>query len=540
MNAWTDPEIEHIILCFGTQLGKTESLQNCLGFSIHQDPGPALVVYPIDNLAEFASENRLEPMILACPALAERYDKRASEKLELQFTSMYVALGGANSPSELASRPIRYLLRDEIDKFPRWSGKEANPLSLSEERTKTFYNRKIIDASTPTLKTGPIWQMVETADRLMRYHVPCPHCGTYQALTFKQIKFPEEQPGWDERRRSDAAHYECEHCKGSIDDQQKLSALRLGRWVTEREREGQVRSVAFHLSSLYSPWVTWSRIVFEFLTSKDFPEKLMNFINSWLAEPWEDKATALNSDKILKKAGGHERGTVPADAIILTAGVDVQKDHMWYSVRAWGEKLTSWLVEYGRAETWTEIEDALIERRYESEEGRRFAVNLTLLDTGYRTDEVYDLCAVYPGLFLPAKGSSNKLLAPYTISTLDKRRNQKHAGMKLYIVDTAFFKDFIVGRIQKETDEPGAWMVFKDCPRQFAEQITSEQKVIGKDRKGRPFSEWVPISSHASNHLLDCEVLAACAAEIIGVRYLRKELLVQPRQRRVISRGVSY
>lgn len=529
MDAWTDAEIEHIIECFGTQLGKTESLQNCLGYSIHQDPGPALVVYPTDKLAEFASENRLEPMILACPVLAEKYDKRASDKLELQFNSMYIALGGANSPSGLASRPIRYLIRDEIDKFPKWSGQEANPLALSEERTKTFYNRKIIDASTPTLKTGPIWQMLESADRVMKFQIPCPHCGTYQELRFGQIKFPKEE-GWDAQRRADAAYYECEYCHGSVDDQQKLTALKFGKWipgrwdvnknewVRETERPRRVSTVAFHLSSLYSPWLTWSKIVYEFLTSKDFPEKLMNFVNSWLAEPWEDKASRMRSDVVEEMTGPNPRGQVPDEAQLLIASVDVQKDHFYWVVRAWGWELTSWGVAYGRAETWAEIEE-VIERSYPNMQGEAVQVNLVGIDSGYNTDEVYDFCAKRFGYCLPTKGNSRPMRSRYQISTIEKGTA---AGLRLYILDTGQYKDMIFGRLKKKPGEPGAWMVPIGVEREYCDQICSEQKVLKTDKKGRTHEEWQKISSHAQNHYLDAEVINAAMAEVAGVRYLKR------------------
>ncbi len=518
MDAWTDPEIEHLILCFGTQLGKTTIAENCLGYSIHQDPGPTLIVYPTDDLAETISENRLEPMILACPVLAERYDKRASEKLELQFASMFLALNGANSPSKLASRPIRYLIRDEVDKFPRWSGQEADPIKLSDERLKTFYNRKKLDASTPTLKSGPIWQMVESADRLMRYEIPCPHCGHYQILQMKQIKFPEEQPGYDARRRADAAFYECERCHGSIDDQQKLAALRMGRWRAEREAAGAIRSVAFHLSSLYSPWLTWAQIAHEWLTSQDAPEKLMNFINSWLAEPWDNKASRMRSDLVIEMAAEHERGRVPEDALLITAGVDVQLDHFWWVVRAWGPDMTSWLVDYGRAETWAEVE-TIIDREYSTIHGELLQINLAGIDSGYNTDEVYQFCAEHMGYVLPTKGNNVPMRSRYQVTIIEKGVG---AGLRLHILDHGQYKDSIFGRLKKGLGRPGAWMACAGVERLYADQICSEQKVPVTDRKGRTHEEWQPISSHAANHLLDAEVIAYAMAEVAGVRYLRK------------------
>jgi len=528
MDSFNDPEIEHIILVFGTQGGKTECIFNMMGYAIDQDPGPMLLVYPDDQLAKRISENRVQPAIKLCPTLAEKFDERRSDLKELQFDNTYIALEGANSPAKLASRPIRYLFRDEIDKFADWSGKEADPLKLSEERTKTFWNKKIVDASTPTLKTGNIWQFYQKASVRYKYYVPCPHCGHYQKFEFKQIKWPQDYHDEPDLVREHAC-YECINCGKAIEDRHKLKMLRAGRWECEEKPKGKITSVAYHLSSIYSPFVTFGRVAYEFLTSKDEPAELMNFINSWLAEPWESEATKMRSDAVLMMAADHMRGQVPDEAIILTCGIDVQKDHFWWTVRAWGEKCTSWNVDYGRAETWPEI-DEIINRAYPSIYGEAFYINLVCMDSGYNTDEVYDYAAENLGLVLPTKGSSKPLRARYIVTKIDKG-NSKANGLNLYIFDPMQFKDFIFGRLNRKVGSPGSWMVAKDCERLYADQICSEQKVVITDKKGRTHEEYVPImKSHPNNHLLDAECNAALAAEILGVRYLVKPTTVEDNQ----------
>ena len=537
MDTFNDPYIQEVVFCKPTQVGGTETFNNIIGYIIDQDQSPTLVVYPTLEMAEYTSDKRLQPMFRLSPALAERFQEDRSKRLELQFIGMYLALAGANSAASLATRPMRVVIFDETDKYPPYSGKEADPISLGAERAKNFYNRKIYKASTPTLATGQIWTSLMACDVIKQYFVPCPHCGSYQTLKLAQIKWPkelEEVQDYKEKSRKvkELAWYECENCKMIIEDRHKRQMLLTGEWrpaaFDEKEGkwhpaempEGKARKVGYHINSIYSPWVTFGEVASQFIESKDFPEKLQNFINSWLGEPWREKAATMNSDVVLKKAWNHERGVVPNEAQIITAGVDVQKDHMWYTVRGWGPKLTSWLIEYGRVETWEELEEVIINRRYPDEWGRERIVNLAVIDTGFRTDEVYDFCALFPGVCLPGKGSSKKLNAPYTVSTIEKGI---HQGLKLYIIDTEYFKDFIAGRLNKNPGEPGSWMVFKDCPREFAEHITAEHKVGEKDKKGRIVQVWRPIGSHAQNHLLDCSVMDACAAEICGVRYLRPE-----------------
>lgn len=513
MDAFTKPGIHDITFVAGTQLGKTAAEQNMMGYAIDQAPGPMLIVYPTDKLAEFTSQNRIKPMIALSKPLAEKFDAEHSQKLELQFQGMYIALVGANSPSGLASRPVQYVFFDEIDKFPKWSGQEAGPLELAEERTKTFYNKKIVKVSSPTLKTGNIWKGWEQADARYEYYVPCPHCGAYQVLTMKQLKWPEGSNAYDAR---DAAEYHCISCGNIIDDRQKMDMLRHGRWKTINKPPKRVHSVAYHLSSFYSPWLTFGDMAYKFLSAKDEPERLMNFINSWLAEPWENKANRMQSDIVMDKRLNYLRGTMPAEAQLLTCGIDVQLDHFWFSVRAWGPHLTSWLVDYGRVETWGDVE-TVINRDYADTNGEVRNINLACIDSGYNTDEVYSFCAQHMDVAIPTKGASTPLRARYSVTVLDKTVG---FGLRLYNFDTNQMKDFIAGRLGVDAGAAGSWNVCKDVEPYYADQICAEQKVEYKDKKGRITLRWEPISSHAQNHLLDTETNNALAAEILGVRYL--------------------
>ena len=513
MDCFNNLHIKDITFIAGTQLGKTVMEQNMMAYAIDQDPGPMLIVYPTDKLAEFTSQNRLQPMIQLSDPLRRKFDDEHSQRLELQFSDMYIALVGANSPSNLSSRPVRYVFFDEIDKFPKWTGGEAGPLELAEERTKTFYNRKIVKVSSPTLKTGNIWQGWETAEAQYRYFVPCPHCGGYQIFSLKNLHWPQDATAEEAGR---AAEYICEHCGQTIDDRQKMQMLRDGQWRAVNTPKGRPRKVAFHLSSFYSPWLTFGDIARKFLESKDFPEKLMNFINSWLAEPWEDKANRLRSDVIKTKQLPYERGTMPAAAQLLTCGVDVQLDHFWYSVRAWGPHMTSWLVDYGRAETWADVEK-VINRNYCDTNGEVRTVNLACIDSGYNTDEVYQFCAEHMDVAIPSKGSSTTLKSRYTVTVLDKGAGY---GLRLYHFDPNQLKDYIAGRLHVDAGAPGSWNVCRDVEQEYCDQVCAEQRVEQKDKKGRISRVWEKVTSHAQNHYLDTETNNILAAEILGVRYL--------------------
>lgn len=516
MDEFNNYETEEIIFVKPSQVGGTEAMQNMLGYVIAQDPAPAMVVYPTDMLAKSVSENRIEPMILSCPQLSQRYNKQKSEKLELQFDGMYLSLEGSNSPSKLASKAIKYLFLDEVDKYPGASGREADPISLARERTKTFHNRKIFMTSTPTLKTGHIWKAKESADIEKHYFVPCPHCGSFIELKWAQVQFPGDE-SMSYADRAECAVYTCNECGGYINDADKVKMLLNGRWQTVKQNTRFASKVVYWINTLYSPFVRFSDAAREFLFSKDDPERLQNFINSWLAEPWEDTKLKTSAELVNERQTQLKEFVVPDWAKILTAGVDVQENCLYWSIRAWGDNLTSQNVAHGQAFGFGDIEDIMnLEYRYES--GDKVMVQLALIDSGNNADEVYDFCASAAEWALPCKGSSNPMLSHYKISRVNKATSRAY-GMNLIIVDTGKYKDMIAGRMRRPNGR-GSWMVYNGCDREYAEQVTSEHKVLVKSSASKRREEWVLKSSHADNHYLDCEVYAACAADILGVRTL--------------------
>ncbi|CAI3579049.1 terminase, large subunit [Clostridium neonatale] len=519
MDSFNDVDVEEIIFVKPTQVGGTESLNNMLGYVIMQDPSPTLIVYPTLDLAKYTSKNRLKPMIQLSDVLNKRFFEPESNVLELQFDGMYLVLSGANSPASLASRPIRFLFMDEIDKYPSNSGREADPRALARERTKTYVsNKKIFEASTPTLKNGPIWTDWENADCQKKYYVPCPHCGNYQLFKFKNLKWKEHSTA---EEASNTAYYECEECRGMITDNHKPEMLRNGEWRSIKE--SGCKRTAFHINAIYSPWVRFGDVAKEFVKSKDYPDLLMNFINSWLAEPWEQTEVKMDSDVVLKRESEYEEATVPDGTLLLTAGVDVQKHYFYYTIRAWGTGMTSWNVTHGMAETWDQIE-YIMNLPYYDLNGKAFQVNLACIDSGDQTDDVYEFCVINQDWAVPVKGSSSPLLSRYRASVIDKV-GSKATGMILYIVDGAQYKDMISARIQRPNGS-GSWMVYKGCDRDYAEQIVSEEKVIER-KNGRNISVWKTKTSHADNHYLDCEVYAAAAADLLHVRYLQPEERIQ-------------
>lgn len=527
MDTLNDDYVREVYLCKGSQLGGTEVLINMLMYIIDKGPAPTMIVYPSDDLAKDVSSDKLKPAFRLVPQIKRSFLENLSKELRLKFKTMTLYLRGAGSPSKLASKAIKYLFFDEIDKMGGASKKEASPYNLAMERVKTYKAQsKVYACSTPTISTNYIWGLHDNADEVRHYFVPCPHCGEMIELLFKQIKFAEdEEKILSPRDRASTAEYICQACGCVIENGEKPKMLRSGEWRTVKKRGiGRAKTIGFWISSLYSFFLTWADVAEEFLKSKDDPELLQNFVNSWLAEPWEDTKLKTTEDLVLERQTELREMTVPSWCKILTAGVDVQETSLYYAIRAFGEHTTSQNIVHGQVLSFADIEQ-IMNAEFDMEDGRKTIVNLALIDSGYQPDDTYDFCVTNSDWALPVKGASNPMRDRYKISKVDKQGSRAY-GMQLVLVDGDQYKDSIASRLQRENGL-GSWMVYKGCDEEYAKQVTSEHKVAEKAANGTRRMRWRLKHSHADNHYLDCEVYAMAAAEMLGVRSLHLQPAAQ-------------
>jgi phage terminase large subunit GpA-like protein len=538
MDAFNDPSVEEITVMASTQIGKTEGMYNMLAYAIDQDPGPALLVMPREADARSVSYNRIKPMLESSDALRKHLPFLADDitKLEYHLDHMIVYFAGSNSPADLAQRPIRYLFLDEVDKFPKFSGREADPIKLATERTRTFWNRRIVKVSTPTTRQGYIFREYEKSDQ-RKFYVACPLCGGYQVLMFGQIKWPKEERSAERIKNEHMAWYECCHCDKRIEDYQKNKMLLNGKWVpygAEINEDGNItddyigsKHRGFWINSLYSPWLTWSDIAAEFLRSKDYIELLMNFVNSWLAEVWEEKIEETTVDKIKALSCDYAQGVVPDDVIVLTAGVDVQKDHFYYVIRGWGYYEESWLIRADRVEYWEDIVDALFKTEYKRLSGSEtLPVYMSCIDSGYRTDEVYRFCRQWSDRTKAVKGqeeiTGGRFYRASKIDINSRTGSIIRSGLVLWNVNVTQYKDKI-NRLVASHD-PRKWHIFKDPREEYLNQFSSEHKILIRNRNtGKAKEVWQKKKEAVANHYLDAEVYAVAAADIIRALNIRKD-----------------
>jgi phage terminase large subunit GpA-like protein len=509
MDAVADPTIREIVVMKSAQVGWTEILLNVVGYFVDLDPSPILMVQPTVEMGQAFSKDRLAPMVRDTPALTGKIaDARSRDSgnttLHKTFPGGHITIGGANSPAGLASRPIRVALFDEVDRFPASAGTEGDPVALGKKRTTTFWNRKILMGSTPTIKgESRIESAFEQGDQRY-YMVPCPHCNERQRLVWAQVRWDEGLP--------ETAHYVCQHCGTMLNDSDKLQMLREGDFVATKQANG---IASFHISELYSPWVTWAEMARSFLEGKKLPETLQTWINTSLGETWEDRGETLEPQGLLARRESYTANSLPTGVLLLTAGTDVQDDRLEHTVWGWGRDEECFRVSHtvlkgdpGANALWAE-HDELLKKRFRTDDGRELVVEACAVDSGgHHTQRVYEYCArrkKFRVWAIKGVAGQGRLVWPRKASRAGK------SSADLYPIGVDTIKDLIYGRL-KRVAQPGPGYIHFDATSDeaTAEQITSETMVY-RYVQGRRVRMWKPRSTSARNEQLDTFVYAYAA-----------------------------
>lgn len=521
MDAFCDPAILSVVVMSSAQVGKTEIVNNVIGYHIDQDPSPIFLLQPTLDMAEAYSKDRLAPMVRDTPALQGRVkDARSRDSgntlLHKTFPGGHITMGGANSPASLASRPIRITLCDEVSRYPSSAGSEGDPVDLMRKRSLRFWNRKHGEFSTPTdgkCRINVSW--LESDQR--RFFIPCPDCGAPQYLKWDQVRYEKNDP--------QTAVYVCEACGSQWDDAARWRAIRKGVWQATAEFRG---SAGFHIWEAYAPGSMLQSIVREFLKVKDHPERLKTWVNTGLGETWEEKGEAPEYQRLFERREDYPIGTVPIGALFLTAGVDVQKDRIELEVVGWGRRIESWSSTYevldgdtSRDEVWDKLTAAL-NQRYRSETGTEFAILRMAIDSGYATQQVYAWARKQgPGRVIVVKGADGASVALGGMSAVDRTQDGKRLrrGQKVWTVGTGILKSELYGWLRLDApgdagQYPPGYCHFPKYGEEHFKQLTAEQ-LVTRIVKGYPRREWQ--KTRERNERLDCRIYARSAAAHAGI-----------------------
>ena len=512
MDSVNDHRISTIVFMKSAQVGATEILNNIVGYYIDQDPSPTLVLQPTLAMAQAWSKDRLANMIRDCDSLRKKVkDPRSKDSgntvLSKKFPGGNINIVGSNSASGLASRPIRILLCDEVDRYEASAGAEGDPISLAMKRTTTFWNRKIFITSTPTIKgMSRIDVAFEESDKRY-FHVPCPNCNEKQRLVWEQIVWEKSKP--------ETAQYICIHCESAIDENKKQWMLLNGEWIATKPTK---KVAGFHISELYSPWRTWKEMAIDFYEVKKQPEMLKTWVNTALGRTFDDPGESIEHHELMQKRETYDPTNIPNDVLLLTCGVDVQGDRLEAQVLGWGDNNECWVIDYrviygdpSSNPIWLEL-DAYLNHIYRRDDNKKLKVVCTCVDSGgHHTQQVYAYASkrIHRKVF-PIKGSS---LSNQPIinrpSYVGKNRNI------LYAVGTDSAKEVIFTRLKAE-EETIHFPAHVD--EEYFKQLTSEKRIIKYTKGGKKFA-WVKINNR--NEALDTMVYGFAALHILQPNYLK-------------------
>ena len=525
MDAISDPAVSEVVVMSGSQLGKTELLLNVVGYHIAHDPAPILVVQPTLEMASAWSKDRLSNMLRDSPALRDRVaDPRARDSgnttLHKIFPGGHCSIVGSNSPASMASRPIRIVLVDELDRCAHSAGSEGSPVALARRRSMTFWNRKIVQVSSPTLKNYSRIEDAYKRSTRNQFFIPCKKCKEFQTLEWKQVRWPENKP--------EQAEYFCNKCEIPWTDADRIKALGSGEWRKQQEVPGVE---GFELSGLYSPWSMIGEAAREFVIAKQSPLTLQGFINTYLCQTWEDAGAQeeIPYEYLFARReesfSDHEL-VCPDGVAVITCGADVQDDRIELEFVGWGRGQSApenWSLHYGvlygdpsGQKLWDEL-DALLLRSWTLPNGRSLGVSATCIDSGgHYTQAVYSFVRGRHGRRIFAIKDRGEEGRP----PIPNRPSRANIGkVPLYVLGSFALKEQVLAQLRIEEEGPGFCHFPDTRPKEFFLGLLAE-KIVTKFGKGYAKRSWQRTAR--MNEPLVCRVYALAALLILNVKSLDK------------------
>lgn len=541
--AWDDPEVEEVVLVWGTQLGKSAIWQQLCAYVADVDPGPMLIVASNQDSAREVSQTRVYPQLQSCRRTRHFLPReRDQHDFLVNLRDMLIFFAWSGSPTRLGEKSIRYVIMTELDKFSRESSMEADPEALAGERTKGFpNNHKIYKESTPTVEgSSRIWANYLASDQ-RQFHVPCPRCEEWLVFTMGTaesvggLKWEHLEDGSsnkDMARRT--AWYVCPHCGGRIEDADRPGMIHRGRWVKKGQRltkagtlegtaENAGRRAGFQLSSFYSLGLSFGQIAEAFVDAKRKGVRaLQNFVNSWLAEPWKATVGSPEWAEVRKRLTlpGHQRRRVPGEAVFLTAGADKQENRLYFAIYAWGPHVTGWLVDFGECREIEELQRLVVDVAWPHPGGELMKVSVLGIDARFQGSRVYDWCLQAGARVIPVMGQA-KWRAPWTFTKWNPDPDRGGETLTLCNINVSDYKDEIYHSLTNRiAGEAGALNLPEQTTEDFMRQLCGEAKQLTHDKWGREVLDWVVTDRTVGNHYLDATCYAYCLADYLGVRLL--------------------
>lgn len=522
MNAVTDPDIHTVVMCGPAQAAKTAMIENIIGYYMHCEPAPIILVMPVDSLVESFSKERLAPMIRYTKVLRDLMDfdakRESGNKIDEKiFPGGSLFIGSGSTATTYVQRARRIAIGDDLDQLAVAVKSQGDPVTLLKKRTETFPNRKLIFCSTPTDENSHIMRHWRLGDRRVS-RVPCPLCGALISIKLESFEYEHEAGSLI----VDTLFYPCPECSGKIEPR-FADLMRSGLTYSAQRPCRGVASFLIQGGAFEAGWKPWADLIQEYLDAKDDPDSRKAYFNVTLARVWENRREAPPWEALAARPKTYERGEIPAGALILTLGCDVQHDRLEVLLCGWGKRRQRFIIEHfvfagdpAKESTWAPLR-TLINQSWQ------IPLLSTAIDCGdgNTSPHVYRFVREMRSDRVVAVKGSSRYMETYidTARHLDLRLDGKResSGIKIWLSGTGFIKSELYSFFRLEATDPlpKGWIHFAGgFPEEFYKQAVSEtlsaQRIAGSIRH-----RWVKIRER--NEILDLLVLTTAAAATRGL-----------------------
>lgn len=533
MDAFSDPKIRRIVIVSSSQVGKSEAINNMIGYVIDQDPGSILFVHPTTVDAKEYSKLRIAPMFRDCGALKSKVadpKSRTSNNTILQksYPGGILTLCGSTEAHALASKPIRYVFGDERDRWAASAGKEGDPWKLAMARQITFYNAKAVEVSTPTIKNHSAIADSFSEGTMERWCVQCPHCKGYHDIQFSDIRFDKEETIVNNKKhyKITTLYYICPEC-AAVSSEAEMKR-QPAKWTAENPSAYEKGVRSFWLNSFISPWASWESSIIEYLEALGNSAKMQVVYNTRFGMLWEDRGDLEDEESIMARREEY-KAELPYGVLLLTCGVDTQDNRLEYEVVGHGHFGETWGIKKGiimgrpdAEETWQALDD-VIDHVYRFESGVGLKISAAFVDEGgHFTQDVRLRCRERLGKKVFAiKGLFGDGI-PYTAPPKQQKIviNGRYIGQCWwYGIGVDSGKQIIMDnlRVQSPGNKYCHFPLRDDYNTAYFQGLLSERLVYKEGRK-HPW-QWEKIPGHERNEALDCRNYALAAAKALAPDY---------------------
>ncbi|WP_104750815.1 phage terminase large subunit family protein [Helicobacter salomonis] len=513
MECISDPIYQEVVLMWGAQLGKSEILNNAIGYFIHQDPSTILFLLPTEDLAQDYSKRRLTPMFRDTQEVGALIHAREANNTILikNFKGGNLALVGSNSPSKLSSKPIKVLIVDEADRCE--NTKEGHSIALAQKRTATYFDRKIIKVSTPTIRGHSIIESEYSLSDARMFYVPCPACGFHQTLDFEGLVYECHEDG---KPILESVSYKCIECGALWDEKQKNAAVQVGHWRATNANEHNAHKAGFYLNALYSQFFSLREIVRDYFAAKDNQNNMQVFTNTIEAKPYEPPSVVFREQELFERGEKYTPTTLDDRILFITSATDVQGNRVEIEFKGWGAGYENWGVKHvilhgntSEGEIWGRLYRELKSIFYTTS-GRKLQASLHLIDSGFNTERVYNFVRL-DKRFIATKGASEVNAKKEFLSPLKKL----YKGVHLCVIGTYAGKAEVFRLLAVDKKGAGFCHFPKAYPFEYFEQLTAEKIVKSTTPNGYKSLRWVKVRER--NEGLDLFVLNLAGAKLMKV-----------------------